>query len=56
LHHVDQRRSEFKVSVSHHRGWPGRDIGVGRGGKLAVVLSSIGADEVLSTGSTVFVS
>jgi hypothetical protein len=52
LHHVDQHRLEFKVSVSHCCGWTGRDIGVGGSRKLA---TAIGADEVLSTGSMVFV-
>jgi hypothetical protein len=56
LHHVDQRWLEFKVSVSHRCGWSGRDISVGGGGKLEDVLSTIGADKVLSTGSIVFVS
>jgi hypothetical protein len=33
LHHVDQCWLEFKVSVSHHCRWSGRDIGVGGGRK-----------------------
>jgi hypothetical protein len=56
LHHVDQHRLEFKVSVSHRCGWSGRDISVEGAENSRTVLSAIGADEVLSTGSTVFVS
>jgi hypothetical protein len=56
LHHVDQRWLEFEVSVSHRRGWSGWDISVGGVENSRIVLSAIGADKVLSTGSTVFVS
>jgi hypothetical protein len=56
LHHVDQHRLEFKVFVSHRRVWSGRDIGVGGAENSRIVLSAIGADKVLSMGSTVFVS
>jgi hypothetical protein len=56
LHHVDQHRLEFKVFVSHRCVWSGRDIGVGGAENSRIVLSAIGADEVLSMGSTLFVS
>jgi hypothetical protein len=58
LHHADQCRLEFKVFVSHRCGWSGRNIGVGGGGKLVdhSLGHYIGANEVLPTGSTVFVS
>jgi hypothetical protein len=56
LHHVDQHRLEFKVSVSHRCGWSDRDIGVGGAENSWIVLLAIGAEEVLPTGSTVFVS
>jgi hypothetical protein len=34
LHHVNQCRLEFKVSISHRCGWSSRDIGVGGSGEL----------------------
>jgi hypothetical protein len=55
LHHDDRCRLEFKVSISHRCGWSGWDIGVGVENSR-ILLSAIGANEVLSTGSTVFIS
>jgi hypothetical protein len=53
LHHVYQHCIELKVSICHRCGWSGWDIGAKNS---LIVLSAINADEVLSMGSTVFVS
>jgi hypothetical protein len=56
LHHVDQCWLEFKVSVPTVLVGPVGTLVLDGAENSRIVLSAIGADEVLSTGSMVFVS